>query len=178
MHLFDAKNVLQKYDSVTDIIDAYYVTRLDMYQVRKEYMIATLEKELVKLSNKANYITETLAGTLDMRNKKKEFVFDLLESKGYMKEEGVFDYLIKMPMDSVTEENVNNLLKRKTETEADLEEIRITTSNQRWIHELNIFKELYMEYVKERNTIDKIDTSVVPKKKIIIKKKTVLKIED
>jgi hypothetical protein len=95
-----------------------------------------------------------------------------------MKEEGVFDYLIKMPMDSVTEENVNNLLKRKTETESDLEEIRITTSNQRWIHELNIFKELYMEYVKERNMTDTLNTSVVPKKKIIIKKKTVLKIED
>jgi DNA topoisomerase-2 len=178
MHLFDAKNVLRKYDTVTDIIDAYYVTRLDMYRVRKEYMITSLEKDLVKLSNKARYIMETLAGTLDMRNQKKETIFELLESKGYVKEKGVFDYLTKMPMDSVTEENVNNLLKHKKNTEAELEEIRITTTNQQWINELTKFKEMYMEYIKDRNTIDKIDTSVVPKKKIIIKKKTVINIED
>ena len=58
MHLFDAKDKLKKYDTVCEIIDDYYETRLQMYQVRKDYLTTMLEKELVILSNKRNYIQE------------------------------------------------------------------------------------------------------------------------
>jgi hypothetical protein len=43
MHLFDADDILQKYNNVPEIIDAYYETRLEMYGTRKEYLIDALE---------------------------------------------------------------------------------------------------------------------------------------
>lgn len=71
MHLFDADDKLQKYEKVSDIIDAYYDVRLKLYQTRKNYLIDALEKELVLLSNKAKYIKENLEGTIDLRKRRR-----------------------------------------------------------------------------------------------------------
>jgi DNA topoisomerase-2 len=111
MHLFNAEDKLKKYESIEEIIDDYYETRLTLYQSRKDYLIQALEHELILLSNKAKYITENLEGTIDLRKKKKEQVVHLLSEKGYTVMDGDedYNYLTKMPMDSVTEENVEKL---------------------------------------------------------------------
>ena len=108
MHLFDANDKLKKYNKVEEIIDDYFDTRLKLYQTRKEYMIDALEKELILLSNKARYIKENLDDTIDLRKKKKEQVIQMLKEKGYdvIGDDIEYKYLTKMPMDSVTDENV------------------------------------------------------------------------
>ncbi|NDH06281.1 hypothetical protein EBX93_10210, partial [bacterium] len=129
MHLFDAHDKLQKFSNVSDIIDSYYGVRLELYGTRKAFMTDALEKELLLLSNKAKYIKENLDGTIDLRKKKREDVISLLEEKGYDKIEGddEYKYLVKMPMDSVTEENVDRLLKERGNKQAELELVKTTT---------------------------------------------------
>jgi DNA topoisomerase-2 len=168
MHLFDSDDILQKYNNISEIIDSYYVTRLEMYGTRKEYLIDALEKELVVLSNKAKYIKENLDGTIDLRKKKKEQVTTMLEEKGYDKVEGDEDYkyLVKMPMDSVTEENVEKLLKDKGTKQTELEQIKNTTINKMWIKELNNLREQYIEYKEER---DRLMSGEEKKKKVVSK---------
>jgi DNA topoisomerase-2 len=160
MHLFDSDDKLQKYEKVTEIIDSYYETRLKLYGSRKEYMISALEKELVMLSNKARYIKENLDGTIDLRKKKKEEVNAMLLAKGYNIMDGDTDYkyLVKMPMDSVTEENVNKLLKDKGNKEVELETIKNTTIQQMWNKELDHLKVQYIEYKEGRSTLSTLST--------------------
>jgi DNA topoisomerase-2 len=155
MHLFDSDDKLQKYEKVTEIIEYYYETRLKLYGSRKEYMISALEKELVMLSNKARYIKENLDGTIDLRKKKKEEVNAMLLAKGYNIMDGDTDYkyLVKMPMDSVTEENVNKLLKDKGNKEVELDTIKNTTIQQMWNKELDHLKVQYIEYKEGRSTL-------------------------
>ena len=152
MHLFDANDTLQKYDNVSQIIDAYYEVRLGLYQDRKNYLIEALERELTLLTNKAKYIKENLDGTIDLRKKKKEQVIEMLEAKGYDKidDDEEYKYLVKMPMDSVTEENVEKLLKDKGNKEQELEQVKNTTIHKMWLNELNELREQYMEYKEER----------------------------
>jgi DNA topoisomerase-2 len=174
MHLFDANDTLQKYNNVPDIIDAYYETRLEMYGTRKEYLIDALEKDLVVLSNKAKYIKENLDGTIDLRKKKKEQVVEMLEQKGYDKVQGDEDYkyLVKMPMDSVTEENVDKLNKEHGNKEVELEAIKATTINKMWLNELNELEEQYLKYKEERAML----MSGEEKKKKVVSKSIVKKI--
>ena len=171
MHLFDADDILQKYNKISDIIDAYYEVRLQLYQTRKEYMIKTIEKELVLLSNKAKYIKEILDDTIDLRKKKKEQVVQMLSEKGYdiMDEDGEYKYLIKMPMDSVTEENVAKILNDKDKKEQELFIIKSTTIYQMWSFELDNLLEQYLEYKAARQRL--MDGVVVNanKKKIVSK---------
>ena len=170
MHLFDADDTLRKYEKVTDIIDTYYEVRLKLYGSRKNFMIDALEKELVTLTNKARYIKENLDGTIDLRKKKKEEVNQMLTEKGYdiLDNDTDFKYLVKMPMDSVTEENVEKLLKSKGNKELELETIKSTTIYQIWKNELDELKEKYSAYCFEREMI--MNGEEHKKKKSVVKK--------
>ena len=170
MHLFDADDTLRKYEKVTDIIDTYYEVRLKLYGSRKNFMIDALEKELVTLTNKARYIKENLDGTIDLRKKKKEEVNQMLTEKGYdiLDNDTDFKYLVKMPMDSVTEENVEKLLKSKGNKELELETIKSTTIYQMWKNELDELKEKYAAYCFEREMI--MNGEEHKKKKSVVKK--------
>jgi DNA topoisomerase-2 len=174
MHLFDAHEKLQKYNNVEEIIDDYFDSRLKLYQMRKEYIIQTLEKVLVLLSNKAKYIKEILDGTIDLRKKKKEQVVQLLQEKGYniIEDDTEYKYLVKMPMDSVTEENVEKLYKERQDKLHELELTKSMTIYQMWGSELDQFKELYLEYKEDRER----DSSL--KKKKVVKKKASLIVEE
>ena len=83
-------------------------------------MIANLEKLLQKLSNKSKYILLNLDGKVDLRKKTNVQVEELLMKHSLDKLEGDYKYLTKMPMDSVTEEHVEHLLKEKEKMEKRL----------------------------------------------------------
>ena len=124
MHLFDAEEKLKKYEKIQHIIDDYYETRLQLYQTRKEHMIKSLEKELMVLSNKAKYIREILEGSIDLRKKKSDDVTKMLKEKEYDSIDCEYKYLTKMPMDSVTEENVEKLNKEHENKQYELESVK------------------------------------------------------
>jgi len=153
MHLFDAEDKLKKYEKVEHIIDDYYETRLKLYQTRKEHMIQALEKELMVLSNKSKYITEILENTIDLRKKKSEEVTKMLKDKSYDAVDGEYKYLTRMPMDSVTEENVDKLNKEHENKKCELESVKNTTKYQMWLSELEILKGEYLEYKENRERL-------------------------
>ena len=175
MHMFNSQRKLHKYSSPEEIIDDFYGVRINVYQKRKEYLIKEMERKLVRLSNRAKYIQETLAGTIDLRRKKSEQVTELLTKKKYDMIDGDFKYLIKMPMDSVTEENVANIMKEKENTEIELDTLRKTTVEKMWITELNTLEKEYAKYKTKREKIQtegpSKKSSQATKKKVVVKKK-------
>jgi DNA topoisomerase-2 len=142
MHLFNHEEKLSKYMEIEDILNAYVPVRLDYYQKRKDYQIQSLEKELKLLSNKAKYIQENLDGTIDLRNKKKDAIINMLEEKLYDKidEDNDYKYLLKMPMDSVSEENADKIKQDKNNKEKELEILKSTTIQEIWLKELDELK--------------------------------------
>ena len=149
MHLFDDSDNLKKYDNVYNIIDDYYDVRLHYYDLRKKYLIKKLEEDLNILSNKARYIQGVLDDTIDLRKKTKEVVYEMLESMKFDKsvDKNNYDYLVKMPMDSVTKENVDKLLKDYENKKAELEKIRNYELEIMWYDELEELKKVYEEFL-------------------------------
>ena len=140
MHLFDADEHLRKFESATEIIEEYYGIRLAFYAKRKNSQIAAFKKELVVISNKARFINDNLSGNIDLRRKKKCEIQTILINKKYDPiscQDGTnFNYLIKMPMDSVSEEAVEKLMKEKRESEKELALLEQTSIEQIWLNEL------------------------------------------
>ena len=162
MHLFDAHDTLQKYDTVEEIIDDYFETRLTLYKKRKDYMIAALEQELIVLKNKTNYIRENLEDTIDLRKKKKEEVVMMLSNKGYAVVDGdaEYKYLTKMPMDSVTQENADKLFREYSIKCVELENVKRKTVMEMWGEELDVLRQEYMNYKTERSHVDAVSGGV------------------
>ena len=168
MNLFNSEDKLKKYSAISEIIDDYYITRLDYYQERKKYIIQHLENQLLVLSNKSRYIQELLDETIDLRKKKKTEIIDILKGKNYavIDKDEEYKYLLKMPMDSVSEENVAKLLKEFKDKSSELAIVKNTTAENMWTKELFELEKEYNEYILERERL--LDE---PKKKSVKKKK-------
>jgi hypothetical protein len=115
------------------------------------------------------YILETLKGTIDLRRKTADQVTDLLSKMKFDMIEGDYKYLIKMPMDSVTQENVDAITKEQTALQSELAELRAMTLETIWLNELNVLETHYDIYKGRRETIQSA-SKVVPKKIKIAKK--------
>jgi DNA topoisomerase-2 len=177
MHMFNSEIKLHKYDTVEEVIDGFYDVRMKLYQKRKDYLVADMEKKLVRLSNRARYIQETLAGTIDLRRKTAQQVTDLLTTMKFAQIDGDFKYLVKMPMDSVTQENVANIMREKENTEVELVALKAKTLQRMWLEELDILEKEYASYKGKREKIQtgqQTTKSTVPKH-VQIKKKLAVK---
>ena len=146
MHLFNEKEKLMKFDNEKEIVEGYYPVRLTYYQKRKDYMINSLTTELVVLSNKARYIQETLDGSVDLRRKKKDEILKMMSDKKFdvLDSDNDYKYLLKMTMDSVSDENVGRLLKERDNKSQELIEIQGTAIEDMWMRELAELKK-YLE---------------------------------
>jgi len=150
MHMFDNEERLKKYNNVYEIVEDFYIVRLAYYEIRKQYLLDRLQASLVILTDKARYIMEILEDTLDLRKRTRQEIVSILEEKQYHKE-GIdcagFKYLIKMPMDSVSVENVNKLLEEKALNEQRIAELQAKTGKDIWLSELTELRELYEKMV-------------------------------
>lgn len=153
MHLFNYNDKLKKYDSVQEIIDDYFEIRLEYYDDRKENMMEVVEKQINVLANKVKFIHEILEGTIDLRKKKKQEINDMLIEKDYYMDEDAkepFDYLLSMPLHTMSDENVEHLKQMHQNKIDELERIRNTTVQQMWMSELEELEIEYQKYREER----------------------------
>ena len=167
MHMFNKECKLHKYINVQEIIEDFYDVRLEIYNKRKQNLISHMENKLIKLSNRAKYIVDTLNNKIDLRRKTANDVTRLLTEMNFTLIDGDYKYLIKMPMDSVTQENVDNIIKEKEDTENELNKIRNTTLHAMWLLELNQLEKEYSKYKVKR---EKLLTDIKPTTKKVSKK--------
>ena len=177
MHLFDYQMRLHKYESVQEIIDAFYEVRMDTYKKRKSAIVNEITNKLLELSNRSKYIQGVLDGQIDLRRKTSKEVDDLLSTFGLTMLENSFSYLRKMQMDSVTEENVDKIMRDSREMQERLKILVNTSLKQMWLNDLENFEKKYVVYKLEREKLQKnimlasnSSTSSSKTKKIVAKK--------
>jgi len=163
MHMFDETEKLRKFDTPQDIMDYYISVRKRVYVERKNYLLKELETQAIRLTNKAKFITETLSGIVDLRGKTNAKVVELLDERGYdkLEEDDTYGYLVKLPMNSVTEENVSKLLTEKNKKTDELATLNTTTETEMWFRELDELQIAYNKYKQHRE----LTMSDVPQKK-------------
>ena len=169
MHMFDETEKLKKFDNVEDIIDYYINIRRNIYKLRKDYLLKALKTELLVLTNKARFITDILNDKIILKRKKKEEVINMLNHAKYdcIDDDNEFKYLTKLPMDSVTEENVEKILKDRDDKNKELEILINKTEDMIWFEELTKLREMYLTF-KDKMNISQ--TQSKKKKKLKVKK--------
>ena len=171
MHLFDYNDKLKKYENVKEIIDDYFIKRLELYDKRKEYQLKILRDEMLILSNKARFIQENLDDLIDLRKKSNLENENTLSEKKYDKIENSYKYLLKLPMDSVSIENVEKIMKEKENKQEFIKKLENLTNIDIWLEELVELETSYKKYkILRYNIQNSIEESQKPKT-LKIKKK-------
>lgn len=126
MYLFNKNETLTKYENANAILNDFIETRMEYYETRKQSQLKHLQGLLMLYSNKYRFITELLDNVLDLRKKKASVIETMLIERKYdhLEEKGGYNYLIKMPMDMVNEENVEKLKQDFDQTKEALEALK------------------------------------------------------
>lgn len=143
MYLFDKDCVLRKYHRVEEIIDYFYEFRLEFYQKQKTHLLRSLETMLSKIENKVRYIKSILDGTLDLRGMTNEQLDEKMEQMQFAQIDDSFDYLIKMPMNSLTKTNVNKLNEEYEKLKNEITIVKNKTIQQMWKGDLDDLSRIY-----------------------------------
>ena len=132
MYLFNEHLILTKYNSPTDILSCFYDIRIEYYEKRKIYITKKLQQELLLLESKARFIKEYIDGILQINKKSKDVIIQSLENGKYIKDESSYDYLLKLPIYSLTLEKIQELNKNCESKRSSLLFIQSKTPEELW----------------------------------------------
>jgi DNA topoisomerase-2 len=140
MNLFDGDDVLHKYATVNEIMEEFYAKRLELYQKRKDNLLIAWRRQLHTLVQKIRYIQAVLSNELELRQRPMVAIVDDLIRLQIADQDGSYHYLTKLPMDSVSSENVEKLQRSHDTMSAQVRNLEETTIQQLWVKELEELK--------------------------------------
>jgi DNA topoisomerase-2 len=113
---------LKIFETSEEIIEYFTKFRLDYYNIRKQHTLDKLNRELKILSNRGRFIKAILDEKLKINNVSKSEIINGIEVLGLEKIDDSYDYLLRMPIYSLTKELFD---KMKQDFTAKKEEIKI-----------------------------------------------------
>ncbi|CCV01991.1 DNA topoisomerase II [Invertebrate iridescent virus 22] len=140
MVLFNHKSVITKYQTINDILDNYFDTRLHYYNLRKNYLLQKLKDDINLNENKYKFINKVVESDTFLKQKDKHII-DELENENFLKINDTFNYLLNIPIRGCTVNAVNCLKTTILKLKEDLIELEQLSVEQMWLNELNEVKE-------------------------------------
>jgi DNA topoisomerase-2 len=145
--VLDEFGKLKIFNSASEIIEYFVKFRLSFYDKRKKYIIDTLNQELTLLSNKALFVKAIITGKLKINNVPRREIILYLETDNFDEINGSYQYLLGMPIHSLTKETYEDLVSTAAQKEAELEEIKRREPIQMYREDLQELKKaLQKEY--------------------------------
>ncbi|CAJ2502142.1 Uu.00g049950.m01.CDS01 [Anthostomella pinea] len=80
---FDTRGMIRKYEKVEDILEEFYLFRMDMYTKRKTHWLGVYHSDYRKLKNQARFIQEIMDNKLVVSRKKKQIIVGELRERKY-----------------------------------------------------------------------------------------------
>ncbi|RAL60331.1 hypothetical protein DID88_000107 [Monilinia fructigena] len=181
---FDHRGQIRKYDRVEDILEEFYEQRLKMYTVRKAHWMKKLNVEYRKLTNQARFVTEIIENKLIVSKKKKPILVAELRKRGYegfpkitdAKKAGEtddvvendeevaadedagardYDYLLGLPIWSLTQERVEKLNKQMYDKKDEIDTLDRLSEKDLWCEDLDAFVAEWEDQLKQDAEIAK-----------------------
>ncbi|KAJ4270323.1 DNA topoisomerase 2 [Fusarium torreyae] len=164
---FDSRGQIRKYEKVEDILEEFYHYRLDMYTERKKHWLAVYHADYRKLKNQARFIKEIIDGELTVGKKKKTVLVQELRERDYEafprggdkkktadeeddeedqdvegdSDNGArdYDYLLSMPIWSLTAERLERLMQAIEKKKAEHDDLLALSEKDLWCRDLDDF---------------------------------------
>ena len=137
MHAFDSTGKIKKYSSELEILEEFFQVRMSYYAKRKEQKLADLENDIEDLDSRMKFILCVIDGEMKILNEKYDSIEKQLISLGFKKKNDAYDYLIKLPIHSLTLEKKEELLNQYTEKDSQYKKLKKKTIQDLYLHDLD-----------------------------------------
>ena len=131
---------LKIFESAEEILKYFVDFRLIYYEKRKEYQLQTLLHELRVLGNRGKFIKLILDGKLVVNNTPKSEIISQIEQNNFDKVDDSYDYLLRMPIYSLTKEVFDKLKSDFTSKKEEIEVLKAKEPKELYLKDLNDLK--------------------------------------
>lgn len=136
----DEDNKIIEFDSAKSLLEEFITLRLKFYQKRRVYKIDELRTLKIYTEQKYNFIIDVINGNITIGNMNKKELESVLLEKKYVNRNDSYEYLIGMPMYSMTTDKVKELESELLTINLKIEQLENTTSEAMWLEELKELK--------------------------------------
>lgn len=135
--VLDENNKIIEFNSAKEICDYYINFKLSYVQKRKEYLIEKCNSDLDILKSKIAFIKGVTQNEIIISKKKKDEIIKQLDKiTEIIKVNDNYDYLLKLPLYSLTAEKILELEKQLKETKDSLKLLKETTAENLWTKDI------------------------------------------
>jgi len=134
---------LKIFENSSDIIEYFVNFRLTYYHKRKAFMLNKMQHELKILSNRGRFIKAILDEKLKVNGVSKSVIIEGIEEMGLEKIDDSYDYLLRMPIYSLTKELFEKLKEDFTAKKADIKTLEETDPKDMYLEDLNELKKKF-----------------------------------
>jgi len=136
----DEMGKVKIFESDVEIIEYFTNYRLGFYSLRKDKMLSDLRHEAKILSNKGKFIKNILDGKLEIKNKPKNEIIISIESLSIEKIDDSYDYLLRMPLWSLTFEIFEKMKKDWASLKKEIEDLEKIEPKDMYLTDLKDLK--------------------------------------
>ena len=126
----DENGALKIFKSPEEIIQYFVEFRLGYYSKRKAKLISEITDELRVIGARARFIKAIIEKEIEVANVKKAEIISSIEKLGIKKEEGGYEFLLSMPIHTLTAEKYAELLKKQSSKEKELKDVEKTSPEE------------------------------------------------
>jgi DNA topoisomerase-2 len=105
----DEEGKLRVFDTSQDLVVYFTNIRLGFYQKRKDYILAQMGREIEVLEDRVKFLQAVVGGNLKVSNRPKKDLIQDFEDMGLRKVDESYEYLLTMPIYSLTAERYLDL---------------------------------------------------------------------
>ena len=134
---------LKIFETSEEIIEYFVNFRLTYYYKRKDFQLAKLNKELKVLSNRGRFIKAILDEKLKINNVSKDEIIIGIEELKLEKIDDSFDYLLRMPIYSLTKELFEKMKKDFTDKKVEIKTLEETDPKDMYLLDLSELKKKF-----------------------------------
>ena len=132
----NANNQIQEFQSAEEILDYYFKVKMEYLGKRKDYLVQELKTDLDILNAKITFIKAILDKSLVIEKQPKDKIVKNLEKIITVKVQDSYDYLLNMPLYSLTLEKIKALTETLKNSKLKLKETQEKTLENFWLEDL------------------------------------------
>jgi len=133
----DENNSIREFESAEEILEAYIKIRLEYYKKRKQYLLKNYSEQLSEICSKALFISEVIDDKIHVNNvPKHQIITSLTEYEDIIQINGSYDYLLNMPIYSLTKEKYEELLKKAEDKKQQIKTLKSKSETDLWFEEI------------------------------------------
>lgn len=137
MNLFDKNGKIYSYKDQYEIIDNFIDIRLKYYESRKQNILNKLNEQIDFVKNKKNFIELVLKKKIIFDKKTKSDIIKQIEKNNINKHNDNYDYLINIPLISLSKEKIDELHNKYIELKNEIDKTEKMSISKMWNYELN-----------------------------------------